>query len=57
MPMSLCVFLEGEPGSCPKAVLWFLDYSFLCKSSPFPNQQLPEPAPWTSWKAVEADKK
>ena len=57
MPMSLCVFLEGEPGSCPKAVLWFLDYSFLCKSSPFPNQQLPEPAPWTSGKAMEADKK
>ena len=30
----LCVFLEGEPGPCPKAALLFLDCSPLVSSFP-----------------------
>ena len=56
MPPSLCVFLEKEPASCPKAVLSFLDCSSPVFASPsFPDQQLSEPAPWNSGKATEAE--
>ena len=49
MLTSLCVSLEREPGSCPKAVLLFLDCFSLVSASPsFPDQQLSEPAPWNS---------
>ena len=54
MPTSWCVSLEREEGSCPKAVLLFLDYSSLGFASPsFPDQQLSEPAPWNSGKTME----
>ena len=34
----LCIFLEGEPGFCPKAALLFLDCSSLVSVSlPFPD--------------------
>ena len=34
----LCIFLEGEPGPCPKAALLFLDCSsHVSVSPPFPN--------------------
>ena len=56
MPVLLCVFLEREPGSCPKAVLLFLGCSFLVSvSSSFPDQQLSEPVPWNSGKVMEAE--
>ena len=46
MPTSLCVSLEREPGSCPKAVLSFLNCSSLVSASAsFPDQQLSKPAP------------
>ena len=34
MPRSLCVSLEGEPGSCPKSVLLLLSCSSLVFASP-----------------------
>lgn len=58
MPVLLCVSLEREPESCPKPVLLFLDYLFssLVFASPlFPDQQLSEPVPWNSGKAMEAE--
>ena len=56
MPMLLCVFLEQEPEFCPKAVLLFLDYFSLVSASPsIPDQQLSEPAPGNSGKAMEAE--
>ena len=37
----LCVFLEEEPGPCPKAALLFLDCSSLVSASPpFSDEQL-----------------
>ena len=35
--MLLCVFLEGEPGPFPKAVLLFLDCSSLSSQHPLPS--------------------
>ena len=41
----LCVSLEAEPGSCPKAPLLPLDWTSLVSASPpFPDYQLLEPA-------------
>ena len=57
MPILLCVFLEREPGSCPKAVLLFLDCSSLVFASPsFPDQQLSEPVPRNSGKVMVAER-
>ena len=51
-----CVFLEGKPGSCPKAVLGLLDFSSLVFASlPFPSQQLSELVPWKSVKTMDAE--
>ena len=56
MPISLGVSLEREQGSCPKTVLLFLDCSSLGFASlSFLDQQLSEPAPRNSGKAVEAE--
>ena len=49
MPILLCVFLEREPGSCPKAILMLLE-----GSSP-PDQQLSEPVPRKSEKVMVAE--
>ena len=44
-----------EPGPCPKAAVLFLDCSSLVSSTPpFPDEQLFEPALWTSGKVTEA---
>ena len=52
----LCVSLEYEPGPCLKAVVLFLDCSFLISaSSTFPDKQLFEPALWNSGKVMEAE--
>ena len=56
MPILLCASLERKPGSCPEAVLLFLDYSSLVSASPpLPGQHLSAPAPWNSGKVVEAE--
>ena len=56
MPTSLCVKLEREPGSCPEAVLLFLDGSSLVSASPpLPGQHLSAPAPRNSGKVTEAE--
>ena len=50
MPTSLCISLEREPASYPKAILLFLDSSSLVLASPsFPHLQLAE------GKAMEAE--
>lgn len=52
----LCLFLAKEPGPCPKASVFFIDWSFLVSASPpFPDQQLFEPALWNSGKVMEAE--
>ena len=52
MPILLCIFLEEEPGPCPKAALFFRDCSSLVSASPpFPVEQLP----FRAWKAMEAE--
>ena len=53
-----CVPLEGEPGPCPKAVLLFLDCSFLVPASspPFPDLKLFEPTLWNSGKVMEVER-
>ena len=56
MPTSLRVSFEREPGSYPKAVLLFLDCSFLIFLSPsFPDQKLNLPI-WNSGKTMEAER-
>ena len=56
MPISLCASLEGEWGSCPKAVLLFLDCSSLVSTSPLlPHPQLSEPVPGNSGEVMEAE--
>ena len=56
IPTSLCVSLEREPGPCPKSILLFLDCSSLVFAFPsFPDQQLFEPDPWNSGKAMKAE--
>ena len=55
-PISLCVSPEREPGSCPRAVLLFLNCSSLVFASPsFCDQQLSEPVPRNSGKVLEAE--
>ena len=52
----LCIFLEEDPGSCPKAALLSIDGSSLVSvSPPFQVEQLFEPALWTSGKVTEAE--
>ena len=52
----LCIFLEEGPGCCPKAALLSLEGSSLVSASPpFPDEQLLEPALWTSGKVMEAE--
>ena len=51
----MCIPWEGTR-FLPKAALLFLDSSSLVSASPpFPDQQLSEPAPWNSGKAMEAE--
>ena len=53
----LRVPLEGEPGPCPKAALFYLGFSSLVSAfPPFPDQQLFEPAHWNSGKVMEAER-
>ena len=52
----LCIFLEGEPGPCPKAALLSLDCSSMVSASPpFPDQPLFEPPFWNSGTVMEAE--
>ena len=55
-PISLYEIPATEPVPCSKAVLLFLDYSFLVSaSSSFPDWQLLEPELWNSGKVKEAE--
>ena len=57
MPTSFCVSLERASGSCPKAVLLFLDCSSLVSASlSFSDQQLAEPVSWNSGNVMEAER-
>ena len=50
----LYIFLEVEPGPCPKNALLFLHCSSLVTTPPpFPDQQLFEPALWNSEKGTQ----
>ena len=52
----LCIFLEEEPGPCPKSALLFLDRSSLVSAfPPFPDYQLFELALWNSGKVMEVE--
>ena len=52
----LCIFLEEEPGPCPKAALLSLDCpSLVSASPPFLDEQLFEPTLWNSGKLVKAE--
>ena len=56
MLVLLCVFLEREPGSCPKAVVLFLDWSSLVfPPSSFHHQQLSGPVPRNSGNVMVAE--
>ena len=51
-----CIFLEEDPGHCPKAALVSSDCSSLVSvSPPFPDEQLFEPALWNSGTVMEAE--
>ena len=55
MPILLCVSPEREPGSCPKAILLFLDcFSFVFASLSFPDQQVSLGTQGSSWSLNEA---
>ena len=51
-----CIFLEKEPGPCPKAVPPLDCSSPVFVSPPFPDQQLFKSALWNSGKVKEAER-
>ena len=51
----VCIFLEEELGSCPKATLLFLKCFSFEAFPPFPDKQLFEYALWRSGKVKEAE--
>ena len=52
----ICVFLEEELGSCPKATLLFLECASFEAFPPFPDKQLFEYALWSSGKVRKLKK-